>query len=250
LQMRKDFDGCELSQTKYCARLNMPSCKECAIKKGADIGQVKADLDHMEQYVSQQELHAFSCDPICQLCAGEQKNPRTGYALLNLLHAGPRRKKTGVVGLKATQTPGTLVPLQIPCCDKCKKNITILQYLPILMPVLTGIIVLLLFMFTPLWKALMRIAAFLPVAVFLLVMLLSALGGQLLAARWHDKKKSETHMNPLTVSLAAELTNRGWFPLRKSANGAKIIFIKENLDCGVYTGVMHAEQDYMQQNMD
>lgn len=224
---------CKLSQTRYCQTLNMRSCSVCTVRDADDMDEIMKDIDLYETLLPEGGIAQLFESRECQFCKTPQKGKRSGYAILDMAHPEPRRVQKWLFG-KRTARIGTMVPVQISVCKKCRSRFLALEYLPILIPVIIGLIALFAVSADPLKTTLANVHLFLPFGVWLGCVLVGALAGKLitdaLAKGWNKDMVVDVMQHP----VIAAMTEKGWVPITAKSR-TKVLFSKTRLNKGLGT---------------
>ena len=225
--------NCKLSQTRYCQTLNMRSCSVCTVRDADDMDEIMKDIDLYETLLPEGGIAQLFESRECQFCKPPQKGTRSGYAILDMAHPEPRRVQKWIFG-KRTARIGTMVPVQISVCKKCRSRFLALEYLPILIPVMIGLIALFAVSADPLKTTLANILLFMPFGVWLGCVLIGALAGKLvtdgLAKTWDKDMVTDVMQHP----VIAAMTEKGWVPITAKSR-TKLLFSKTRLNKGLGT---------------
>lgn len=227
---------CALYETTYCDLLNMQDCEHCFVKGNKDYEAVVRDLDVLQSNLPEEPVHTLFSGPECKLCKGEKKGERAYYALVDMAHPEPKREKRNAIGMKSQVRVGSLLPLQVGTCKKCRNRMLILEYLPVLLPLVAGMAMLLLFMLPAVSEGLAAVAKMLPLAVFAFVILFALLLGRLIKRSLMKKYSAEMHLEITELPFFKALMERGWFVLSRNGNATRIVFSKSRMQNGVGTG--------------
>ncbi|MDL2259168.1 hypothetical protein LJC42_08510 [Eubacteriales bacterium OttesenSCG-928-K08] len=227
---------CGLYHTAYCDMLNMKSCGECFVNGMQDYNAVLQDLDVLSSLLPPQPMHTLFTGPDCQFCKREHPKQKAYFGLVDLGHAEPKRTTRNVIGLKVKTQVGSILPVQIGTCKDCRRNMLLLEYLPILIPILSGIVTLLLMMIPAIADSLERIAQIMPFAVFVGVVAISFIVSAMLKKRLRVKYEKETILDVFSIPLITQLRARGWFPLTRNGNVPRVVFSRKRMQHGVCTG--------------
>jgi len=233
-------EGCELKGTQYCDLLNMPGCESCIAfdKEPEELSRMRSDLDVLTSLLPEGGIAHLFLSEDCRFCKGETPGKRACYAMVDMAHREPVRKKRSAIGVKVKSITGSLVPVQIACCAACRKRLRMLEYLPIAIPLLTAVLLLTLVNIGPISDRLRDIAVSLPAILFVGGVTLSCLLGKYAAACLEKEYKAQMHIDPLELPTLREMREKGWFPLQQEKNkGVRPVFLKERLKQGVCTGV-------------
>lgn len=232
-------EGCELRDTQYCALLNMQSCENCVAfdKEPDELARMRSDLDVLTSLLPEGGIAHLFLSESCQLCKGENPGRRACYAMVDMAHKEPVRKKRSGIGIKVKSLTGSLVPVQIACCADCRKRLRALEYLPIAIPLLAAVLLLVFVNIEPVSDRLRDVAVSLPAILFVGGVMLACLLGKLAAASLEKEYKAKMHIDPLELPTLREMREKGWFPLNQDKNkGVRPVFLKERLKQGVCTG--------------
>ncbi len=227
---------CKLYHTLHCDLLNMPSCAECMVnstEEGPE--QTIKDMDILMGLLPEGGIHHLFSGRECVLCKGKP-NKRDYYGLIDLAHPEPKRTKRSVIGLKVKSAVGSLIPVQLGVCDKCRKRILRVEYLPVTLPVFAGMFTLLALSIPGISDALERIAAVLPFSVFIAVVVIGALAGKLISSALEKRYDKVMYLDPFELPTLREMKEKGWFPLNTNGKRLRMIFVKRRMRMGVGTG--------------
>lgn len=229
---------CPLHGSDYCARLNMESCDVCTVRSrnGEEMELLKQDLDAIAKLIPEEGISELFQTDTCMLCRGTEKGKRTWYAQTDIGNAEPRRRHIGFLGIKREARTGSILPIQIACCDACRRRYLTLQYIA---PITTAICMalgLILMSIRPIREPLMAITPALPAIVFVVFMLCGLMGGRLwrkaLCARYGKK----TYLSIFQIDALRRMRRLGWFELYEDRNVSRVVFSKMKLRQGLYTG--------------
>ena len=112
---------CPLYGGEYCKKLNMKSCRTCTVTNDNAAG-IKADIDAIESLMPEGGMARFFEGEECVLCKGERKNRADCYAMADIGHPEPKREGRNAIGLKTKLRIGSMLPVQLSCCSKCRKK--------------------------------------------------------------------------------------------------------------------------------
>ena len=172
----------------------------------------------------------------CLLCAGEKKNPREYYAITDLAHKEPQRTKTSVIGIKVKANVGSLIPVQIACCKRCRRNFLMRDYLPWIITVAITIALIAILSVVPLRESLVGINELLPLAIFAGVFVAGYLIGQIVRNAFVKAKESQTLFDVGKLPIIKKMLEKGWFSLFGEKKGLRLIFSKKRLERGWFSG--------------
>ncbi len=225
--------NCELSGTKYCAMLNMRACAACTVRDSDNKAEIKSDLDVYESLLPEGGVTRLFEEKDCQFCTTPVKGKRRGYAILDMAHPEPRRVQRWLLG-KRTSRIGTMIPIQMGVCKKCRTRFMYIEYLPMLIPVVIGIIALFVFTMDAVKGPLVNISMFAPFGGWILSVLLGALIGKLVTDGLERSWKKEMTTDVLKHPVIAEMVEKGWTPITAKSR-TKLLFSKSRLARGLGT---------------
>lgn len=224
---------CKLSQTRYCQTLNMRSCSVCTVRDADDMDEIMKDIDLYETLLPEGGIAQLFESRECQFCKTPEKGKRSGYAILDMAHPEPRRVQKWLFG-KRTARIGTMVPVQISVCKKCRSRLLALEYLPILIPVVIGLVALFAVSADPLKTTLANVHLFLPFGVWFGCVLIGALAGKLITDAMAKSWNKSTVVDVMQHPVIAAMTEKGWVPITAKSR-TKVLFSKTRLNKGLGT---------------
>ncbi|MEL7610815.1 MAG: hypothetical protein AAGU74_15085 [Bacillota bacterium] len=238
--MARDMQNpkCRFNETDYCELLNMPSCKECSIANISDTEQtdeIQKDLDVLMSLIPEEGISSLFEGQTCKLCADGNPRPRTCYVITDIGHPEPKRVKRNILGFKSRAKVGSLIPIQISCCARCRKNFLVYEYLPIALMLLLPAIALIVLSIQDVSFALAKIHEFLPFLIFVVSIVVGWGLGRIIKALYKKSKSRETLFDIWQLPLMQKLKKIGWEPLSDDKNGSRVIFTKKRIARGVYT---------------
>lgn len=225
---------CALYGTAYCERLNMRNCEACPAKDRGRAAGVREDLDAVAALLPAEDLSSLFHTDRCVLCKGEP-NPKACYAMADLGNPEPEREGRNFIGMKTKMRVGSLIPVQMSCCAACRRKHRLLTYIPVLVPLAVGILLLALLSVAAVREAVATAHPALPLGVFLLVVAVALAGARLWQGALLRRYSRETYVNVMEQPFLAEMGKRGWFELQRGKRMSHLVFSKERLKQGVYT---------------
>ncbi|MEA5060750.1 MAG: hypothetical protein EOM66_10440 [Clostridia bacterium] len=225
---------CPLYDTEYCRRLNMVKCEVCPAKDSTRAEQVRRDLDAIAELLPEADFSPLFHTDKCVLCKGAPK-AHACYAMADLANREPEREGTNFLGIKTKLRVGSLLPVQMSCCESCRRKHQILSYLRLLLPLGAGIILLVLFSMASIREPLASIHVALPLGIFLLTIAAASLIAWLVEKRLIQRYGEDTYLNIMEQPFLAKMERRGWFELQRGKRVSHLIFTKERLKQGLYT---------------
>ena len=225
--------NCELSGTKYCAMLNMHTCAACTVRNSENKAEIRSDLDLYETLLPEGGIARLFEERDCQFCKPPVKRLRRGYAILDMAHPEPRRVQTWLFGKRPARI-GTMIPVQMGICPKCRSRFLLLEYLPMLIPVVVGILALFIFSMDAVKGPLVDLSMFAPFGGWLVSMIIAVLAGKFitdgLARAWSKEMETDVMKHP----VIAEMVEKGWTPITAKSR-TKLLFSKSRMARGLGT---------------
>ncbi|MDO4544236.1 MAG: hypothetical protein Q4C01_06740 [Clostridia bacterium] len=232
----KETVECKLSQSRTCAMLNMGECSRCPLNNvKTDNSALKEDVELFETLLPEEGLYSLFETDECQLCKGENKEKKAGYAILDMGHSEPKRlqRKSRLFGSGKT---GFLAPLQFAVCKKCRRRLLALDYIPLICTVITTAISLIFVVDDHQRMGLNGTALgfALPMVIVLAAILIGYIGGRIvrnqLKKSWSSKSCLDLTEHPFTQKML----EKGWFFLFNDKK-AKPIFSRKLIERGLGT---------------
>ena len=226
--------NCALSGTKYCAMLNMHTCANCTVRDSENKTEIISDLDLFETLLPEGGIARLFESRDCQFCKTPVKGKRRGYAILDMAHPEPRRLQKWLFGSRMSRI-GTMIPVQMGVCPKCRKRFMLMEYLPMLIPVVIGIAALFVISMDSVHNSLVDLSMFAPFGAWIVSVLVGVIAGKLvtdgLERSWSKEMETDVMRHPVIV----EMTNKGWTPITAKSR-TKLLFSKSRLAKGLGTG--------------
>jgi len=229
--------NCKLHGTKYCAALNMINCGVCTVRDvvDKDVESIMRDIDIIEGLLPECGIGELFTDENCVLCKNESSEPRKYYAFTDLGHAEPKLRQTGFLGIRRAAKMGSILPVQLSCCKRCKNAFLLTEYLPICVGLLVSAGALIALSFRTIREMLLAITHALPFLAFVFVTLAGIALGLILRKTLVKRFSQRTHMNIFEIPKLKEMRRKGWFELYESRGVSKLIFSKNRLRQGLFT---------------
>jgi hypothetical protein len=225
--------NCALSGKKYCAMLNMHTCAACTVRDSENKAEIISDLDLFETLLPEGGIARLFESRECQFCKTPIKGKRRGYAILDMAHPEPRRIQKWLFGNRQSRI-GTMIPLQMGVCPKCRKRFLLMEYLPMLIPVVIGIAALLIISMDSVRNPLVDLSMFAPFGAWIVSVLVGIILGKLvtdaLERAWSKDMETDVMRHP----VVAEMTKMGWTPITAKSR-TKLLFSKSRLARGLGT---------------
>jgi len=226
--------NCELSETKYCALLNMHTCEACTVRDSDSKAEIKSDLDLYETLLPDGGVAQLFESKDCQFCTTPVKGKRRGYAILDMAHPEPRRVQKWLLGKRVARI-GTMIPLQMSVCQKCRRRFLAMEYMSMLVPVVVGIAALFIFTADAVKGPLVNLSMIAPFAGWVITVILGALAGKLIADGLQKSWSKEMVTDVMCHPVIAQMVEKGWTPITAKSR-TKLLFSKSRLARGLGTG--------------
>ncbi len=226
--------NCELSGTKYCAMLNMHTCAACTVRDAENKKEIISDLDLYETLLPEGGIARLFESKECQFCKTPVKGKRRGYAILDMAHPEPRRVQKWLFGKREARI-GTMVPVQMGVCAKCRRRFHTMEYLTMLIPVVVGIVALAVLSMDSVRIPLVDISMFAPFGAWIIAVLISLLAGKLITDGLERAWAKEMVTDVMRHPVIAEMEKKGWTPITAKSR-TKLLFSKSRLARGLGTG--------------
>ena len=233
---KKNNPKCELSNTHYCELMNLQSCDVCPAMNGTPISQIKEDLEVYEGLLPEGGVAQLFLSNRCQLCRKQPGESRKGYTFLYMGHPEPKRLQRRFFVMKRMAPFGTMIPIQISTCERCRKHIMFTNYLPMLTPVVFGILGLIALMIEPIREAVAGVVLWLPLLSWLAFIAVGYILGRVFAKKYKEAKSDETYVDVLEHPVLKEMVRKGWEPIGKKGK-ADVVFSKSRRVRGLGTAI-------------
>lgn len=224
--------NCELSGTKYCRALNMGACERCTVRNSDRKDEIRADIELYETLLPAGGVAHLFTDSSCALCKQEPRGACSGYAIIDMAHPEPKRVQRWLLGKKVSSI-GTMIPVQMSVCGKCRRTLMCIDYLPLAAAVVIGLAGLFLLGSGAIADVLAGVSAFLPFAAWLVVAGLGLLAGRLIAKALAKRADARMYVRVLEHPTLAEMVQKGWTPVSNARN--KVLFSKSRIARGLGT---------------
>ena len=225
---------CKLSQTRYCQTLNMRSCSVCTVRDADDMEEIMKDIDLYETLLPEGGIARLFESKDCQFCKTEVKGKRRGYAILDMAHPEPKRVQKWLFGSRTARI-GTMIPLQMSVCPKCRRRFLLMEYLPVVIPVVVGFVALIVVSMDSVRNPLVNLSMFAPFGAWIVATLLGVIAGKLLTDGPERSWSKEMETNVMRHPVIVEMVNKGWTPITAKSR-TKLLFSKSRLAKGLGTG--------------
>lgn len=228
--------SCQLHGSEYCAMLNMESCRSCTLDCDTEekAALVRADLDAIRTNMPEEGVKGLFTGGECLLCKGEPL-PKKWYALTDIAHAEPRRRRASILGIAKEPRAGTILPIQIACCESCRKRHLALEYVSPVTGTAFAAAALIVLSIRPLREPVAAIAEILPFLVFIGVTAVGVMAGALLKLRLKRKYARLMHTDAMDLPILKSMADKGWFELNPNKGMSRLVFSKTPIRQGLFT---------------
>ncbi len=229
---------CLLKDTEACAAMNNPACPACEVgKAGTDVQKnALEDYELLKVLLPEEGIAPLMKSETCLFCKGDKKNPREYYAVADFAHKEPQRTKSSVIGIKVKSSVGSLVPVQIACCKKCRRNYMMRDYLPWVIMAAVAVALIAVLSIVPVRESLVGVNELLPLAIFAGVFVVGYVIGQLVRNAFVKSKESQTIFEVSELPIIKKMLEKGWFSLFGEKRSIRLIFSKKRLERGWFSG--------------
>lgn len=233
MEREKRNVNCALYGTRYCDLLNIQPCTQCSAAD-RDPDEVIRELALYERLLPEGGVAPLFQSRVCTLCKRERPGKRNGYAILAMAHPAPKGIQMRRVGNRKVSEFGTMIPLQFAICADCRRRLLLMQYLPVALPLITGILALAVLANERVVDALTKTARFLPFFVWAGAMVLAAAVGLGFSHSLRRRFARVMYVDILEHPVVREMMQMGWIPLERQ-NRSKLVFSKSRLIKGLGT---------------
>lgn len=166
----------------------------------------------------------------CLLCRN-QPQTTTCYAITDMGHAPIRDEEKVIAGvIHAKKKVGEVIPLQIACCNECKKNNRVASMIRPLTILIVLAIALFVLSRTAVHEALYNIHPVVGLLIYLLCIPLSFWLGTVFQASYKKSASQKTIYDINELAYVQDMEKMGWFAINQNKKGEpSLIFSKERL---------------------
>lgn len=235
---------CKLYNTHYCDLLNMGSCENCTMASvnEENIKETMSDIDAIMALMPEDGISDLFESEKCLLCE-DRPNQRTCYAMTDLGNSEPKRSRRNFLGIKMPFKFGSIVPVQIASCGKCRRNYRTVEYLPTAVSIFVAAIALIALSVLEVSQSLAAIHPILPFALFILFVLIGFGAGKLIRALLIKKLGLQTKFNIFDIPKLKRMQEKGWEPIQPNEPVSRVIFGNKRLSRGIFTGVIQKKPE-------
>lgn len=224
---------CVLKDTDYCTTLGRSDCDNCDIAKMEEHDQekIKKDIDVVRSLLPAQGVAPLFESETCLLCRNEPKGKREWFATTDFGHIEPRGTKSNIFGLKTKAKLGSMVPLQIACCSRCKKAYNLSDMLTVISMGIAVVVCLLLLAIAPVKSFVLGMNELAPLLFLVFFIFIGYVTGKIITTAYLAKQSKYVIFDIAEIPYIAELLERGWFSIYGDGKN-RLIFSKARLKRG------------------
>ena len=231
---------CIFCGNDYCKTLNAVGCDACLAKNLSteELQTLRTNIDAVRGLLPRGNVSELFESETCLLCKGD-KHKKNGYALTDFAHKEPEHEHRNVIGMKVKSRVGSIVPLQIACCDRCKRNVRYVNNITFFVSVIGIGAALALVGIQGIREPLEKIHEMLPFGIFAAISMLSVVLGKLASILAFKKRGINTILDINEIPFIAEMREAGWFCATQNSSNSearpRLIFTKERLKRGWFS---------------
>ena len=222
--MAKNED-CKITDSVLCKWLDK-DCKNCyvhTLKKSDEA------IEMLNNFQVTLELLPSDFDELqsedCCFCKGK-KNPRAGYAIVDLAHSEPVHMKGMFFGFgkKVRQRIGSMMPVSISICKRCRTSLRLTEAFKWLGIVALGGIATGLMVVPAIGEAVSNVSQALPIGIVLVAAAAGYFLGKLLSSLYIKANSQRMAFNVFDIPTVAEMKDRGWFTIQDDGEVTRMLF--------------------------
>lgn len=233
-----DFNECLLKDTEACRQMNNPQCPQCELGKAGEDTQKRAleDFEVVKALLPPEGISHLAKSDVCVFCKDEPKRKRDYYAISDFAHKEPQRTKSSVIGIKVKTRVGSMIPVQMACCSRCRRNFLMRDYLNWIIIAAFAVVVLALLYIIPLREALVNVNELLPLGIFVGALAVGYIVGNVVRAAFTNSRGKVTEFEVSEQPTIKKMFDLGWFSLFSDKRSTRLIFSKKRLERGWFSG--------------
>lgn len=230
--------SCPLYGSEYCAMLNMESCRSCTLHCETEdkAAGIRADIDIIRSNMTEEGIQGLFAGDACALCKKEP-NDKKWYALTDLAHQEPRRKRATILGIAREPRAGTVLPIQIACCEACRKRYQMLAYVSPVTGTVFAAAALILMSIRPIREPIAAVVEILPFLIFVAATAIGIAVGALLRGGLLKKYAHVMHTDVMELPILSGMARKGWFELNPDKGMSRLVFSRTPIRQGLFTAM-------------
>jgi len=228
--VKRTLEDCKYLDSDICHYAGSEGCESCYV--GENLNNPAFD-NIMERWTETLSLIPENIDEVhlsdhCLFCKGEVKNPTDCYALADLANRKPEYKKGIILGYgkKVVSNIGSLLPVPVACCSRCRNSIrtySMLKWLTGVLGIILGFLVLLI---TPVLDALRGVHDVFPYIVAALLIVAGFVAGRFISAAYKKTVVKETEFDIFNLPVLSDMKEGGWFAMQYEDGLPRLTFKK------------------------
>lgn len=232
MEIEKKSKRCSVKHTPICKFLGCDGCEKCSLHS-KDIKEEDKQKTNEIWKITQTNLpiyvDIFHDADVCFFCKKKPRNPKVGYAQVEMAHPEPAYEKGMIFGLGSLQRAevGSLIPFPIAICKECKKKYNLAENLKFYsagVGLVLGLLTVGLCKDTDFIK---YSPIYIPMVLMLFVMALTYGIGKWLSGKIIEKYKKEMYFNVFDIPELKEMEEMGWFVYRNEADKTRLVMTKK-----------------------
>lgn len=228
-RMQKKNTKCDIQDSSLCRWLDKKECSRCYVLELAD--KEKAEALHrweVTQSLLPDNIDELHLSETCHFCMHDPL-PKSHYATVDFAHEEPESTKSLFFGFgkKVRTKIGSLLPLSIACCGRCRKAFFMVDFIKFAIPAVVLLIGVLLMLIPPVTKAINGIHELAGTAFIVVMFLIGLLAGKQYSSYFMRRKTKDVRLNVFEIPVVAKMKDIGWFVLQdQEGEVTKMIFTK------------------------
>jgi len=219
-------ENCQITDSVLCKWLDK-DCKDCyvhTLKKSDEPKEMLSNFQVTLELLPQKfdELQSEEC---C-FCKGEHKNPRDGYAIVDLAHNEPAHMKGMFFGFgkKVRQRIGSMMPVSISICKRCRASFRMAEAFRWIGIILLGGVAVGLMAVPSIGEAVSKVSQALPIGIVLVAAAVGYFVGKLLSIAYVKVASQRMAFNVFDIPVVDEMKRRGWFTIQDDGEVTRLLF--------------------------
>ncbi len=229
--LKKKNTQCTIKDSALCNWVHKEDCANCYVMELSNDEQADA-LKRWEvtQSLLPDDVDALHQSETCLFCVKDPL-PRSCYATLDIANPEPESKKGMFFGIgkKVRSRIGSLIPLAISCCSRCRKVFFMADAIRYTTPLVFLVIGILLTLIPPVHSLLNAAGALMSTLFVVAMFLIGILAGRVFFNLYVKNKGREVRLNVFDIPIVAKMQDMGWFLLEGEGPVTKLIFSKNKM---------------------
>lgn len=229
--LKKKNTQCTIRDSALCKWVDKADCANCYVMELSNDEQA----DALKRWEVTQSLLPDNVDDLhqsetCHFCVKDPL-PRSCYATLDIANPEPEAKKGMFFGIgkKVRSRIGSLLPLAISCCSRCRKAFLMADVIRYATPLVFLIIGIILMMIPPIYSFMNSLGALVSTLFVVVMFLAGILAGRIFFTMYVKNKSREVRFNVFDIPIVSKMQDMGWFMLEGEGPVSKLIFSKNKM---------------------